>query len=146
MEAKNHVVQQPHSDTIVPETQLEHNGHFTDFTRGLDNESGCRGVHLSPNSVAVLKHNTATKKSEAPESAPFTVRLLSKKAFGLDDSSASSNSLPFSFGQARKAPRKTPPREEVATPHSAIQASLTLPTLEQCEEQPSNGKAHFISC
>jgi hypothetical protein len=143
--AKKPVVQEPDSDTVVPETQLDHDGHYNDSNRGLDVQSDYGyDIPMSPNSLAMLERVAVAKKPEAPESTPFTVKLLSKMDFAPNDSSASSVTPFFSFGQARKSPSKTPPKEEVAASQSTAHASLTSPPLEQRDEQVPNGKISSI--
>jgi hypothetical protein len=136
-ESKEHVVQEPNSDTVVPETQLDYNGHYNDFNRGFDAHSDYGDdIPLSPNSLAVLKRTAVTKKPEALEPTPFTIKLLSKA--GLNDNSASSVTPAFSFGQAKKASSKTPPKEGVAASQSTAHASLKLPLMQQLDEHVPN--------
>jgi hypothetical protein len=134
-ESMKHVVQEPNSDTVVPETQLDHNGHYNNFNRGFDAQSNYDDdIPLSPNSLAVLERTAVTKKREAPEPTPFTFKLLSKT-----DRSASLVTPAFSFRQARKAPSKTPPKEEVAASQSTAHASLKSPPSQQLDQQVPDG-------
>jgi hypothetical protein len=143
-ETKKHIVQVPHSDTVVPETQPDHEERFNNFSRDFDNVTYYGDdVPLSPNSLAVLERTAVTKKPEVLESTSFTVRLLSKEAFSKGESSASSTTPTFSFGQARKDLSRSPPKEEVAAPQPIAHASLTSPPIQQPEEQVPNGNHAF---
>jgi hypothetical protein len=138
-ETKKHDVQEPDSDTVVPETQLDYDGHYG-FNHGLENESDHgEDVPLSPNALALIERTAVKKTTEAPDASLFTFRPLSKEIFSLLDNSASSTTPSFSFGQVKKAGSKTPPREEVASSHYATHATLTPPPVPQLEEQVPNG-------
>jgi hypothetical protein len=135
-DTQKHVVQVPHSDTIVLETQLDDNGRFdaTDFDLGLTNKPDDGEVPLSPRSAAMLERNTATKKTQPPESTPLTIKLLSKIDFSkrVDSSSVPS----FSFGRPTKASSKTSPNVEIATTQSIAGERSTR---EQRWNDTSNG-------
>ncbi|KAF1829285.1 hypothetical protein BDW02DRAFT_561435 [Decorospora gaudefroyi] len=133
-DCKKHVVHIPDSDIAVPQTQIAYDDHASDSGRGLDNDVE-DGEPLSPGSAAVLERNLVTKKTETPESNSYTFKLLSKEVLGLGDTSASSSPSFFSFTRTRKAPSKTPPKEEVATLQSTTHVSLVPPTSAQREEQ-----------
>ncbi|KAJ4378000.1 hypothetical protein N0V83_000830 [Neocucurbitaria cava] len=109
-------IQVPHSDTIIPETQLGQ-------TEGSDHRSDYGDdMLLSPNSAAVLKRN-AVKKAIGPSvSAPCAITLLTKEALGLGNTSQPSPSFSFSFGHARKSQSKTTPTEGVESVRTASQA------------------------
>jgi hypothetical protein len=118
-------VQVPDSQTIVPETQLEHQ---------LDHKSK-HGDPLSPFSAALLDRNTHKKSSQIIDSSSFPVRLFSKESFFNGSSPGPVSSVGFSFGQPKKAASKIPPKVEAATLLPA-----EAPTAESCK---SDGELHM---
>jgi hypothetical protein len=97
-------VQAPDSQTVIPETQLEHH---------LDHKPK-HGDPLSPSSAALLDRNTHKKSSQMIDSTSFPVRLFSKEPFFNGSSLGPVSSVGFSFGQPKKAASKTPPNVEAA--------------------------------
>jgi hypothetical protein len=113
-------VQLPESQTVVPETQLEHH---------LDHKSK-HGDPLSPSSAALLDRNTHEKSSQIIDFTSFPVRLFSKEPFSNGSSAAPVSSVGFSFGQPKKAASKTPPKIE-----AVMLLPAEAPIAELCKNE-----------
>ena len=123
------IIQEPDSETLIPETQLGLND-------GIDHQTDYgEEVLLSPNSVAVLERNAIKKPTGPLAPAPCAIQFLTKEALGLGSNSALLTSPSFAFGQARKSSSKTLPTEGTATRHSADQTKAAGIVVEHPEGQ-----------
>ncbi|KAI1506836.1 hypothetical protein Ptr86124_014224 [Pyrenophora tritici-repentis] len=138
-DAPKHVIQVPHSDTIVLETQLDEGGQFAEGDFLINNQQDVRENSLSPDDQAVIDRLSTTKKAKASESSSFNVKWLAKRITEPINQPVSSDLNGFSFMPIKKAQHKRSLKSKDTTKEVANLASLTLPTLPERGKQHSKG-------
>ncbi|KAE8824008.1 hypothetical protein PTNB85_08565 [Pyrenophora teres f. teres] len=133
-----HVVQVPHSDTIVPGTQLDEGGQFAEHDFPPNNQQDGRDSSLSPNDQALIDRLGMHKKPMAPEPSTFTVKYLPTRTTGPINQPVPSGSNGFSFMPIKKIQHKSSPKSGETTKQLANLTSLTMPTLPELGKHRSN--------
>lgn len=138
------VVQEPHSDTVIPETPLDKGGHFQDHGFAVNNQPiGC-DRSLSPGDQALVERLRLTKKAQAPESSPIAIKYLIKPTIESTHRPIFSRPNSFSFMPAKNIRNKPTLESEDAASQLTNRANLSLPTVPEYGEQQCNGKIHFL--
>ena len=135
-DSERRTVQQPDSDTIVPETQIDDIPRLDEHING-DDEAGGAGDPLMEDDQATIARLGIRKKATTskPDQA---FELFSKKPSGSSDIPVSS--LPaFSFAPPRQILNKTPLKGDAADPH------LTSHATEVSLSDRENGKGNSSS-
>ncbi|KAF1850209.1 uncharacterized protein K460DRAFT_350291 [Cucurbitaria berberidis CBS 394.84] len=139
-DVEKHNIQVPHSDSVIPDTQLQQDERIDGVGHRFDKRSDYgEEVPLSPNSADIIERNAVRKMTEALEPAPFTIKLLTKEGCGSRGTPAPSTSSAFSFGQVRKVHSKTSPKDDQAITDSATQANPTDAAVGHLEGQALDG-------
>ncbi|USP79560.1 uncharacterized protein yc1106_06834 [Curvularia clavata] len=136
-DSQGNVVQAPHSDTIVFDTQLDISGHATEHMERKDPEPEFTEPPLSPKSRVTLERFAATKKTTIPETDTILFKTFSKELVE-PGSKLALLSQTFSYGRAIRTTNPTNtkigPVEPQPTAHTASPSSTN--------EEMSNRKAH----
>ena len=141
-DGKKPIIQEPLSDSIVPETQPDHNGYFIRDDNGPDHEPDLSNLPTSPSATAFLERTTVTKKAEVSERVALAFKPLSRESLAVKNDSVSATLVPSapSRSQIRKAPKKTHPRDEPTSNESITHAAVKTPDAQEEDLQTSHGK------
>ena len=144
IDAANEVVQEPHSDTAIPETPLDQGGQFHNHGFAVNNQSIGRDKSLSPGDQALVERLGPTKKAQAPDSSLIVVKYLTKPT--IESTHRPTSSFPnfFSFMPAKNIRKKTASESEDAASQLTTRANLSLSTVPGNGEQQCNSKINVL--
>lgn len=77
-ESHSHVVQEPHSDVVIPNTQTDSSRHAKEHLEIRDSTSDLSDIPLSPNSLGTLSRFGTSKKTSVLESDPAIFKTFTK--------------------------------------------------------------------
>lgn len=135
------VVQAPHSDTIVCDTQLDISRHATGRMESKCPEMDSTEPPLSPKSRVTLERFAATKKISIPESDAILFRTFHKEPVETGGKLAL-RSQAFSYGQAIRTTSQIDTNIGPVEPQPTSHTTSPLSTKDEKRDRKAHGKAN----